>query len=94
MYDNVLAIDDQLQRLQSEVAMMDQEFANYQPPSYMVKQEADAKKKQVSFQAPKPQAQTKEARYQNLPQLNQPAQPLQSSISRLKPQITKDYVRS
>ena len=31
VFDSVLAIDAQLQRLQAEVAQMDQEFANYKP---------------------------------------------------------------
>lgn len=30
-FDSVLAIDSQLQKLQSEVAQMDREFANYRP---------------------------------------------------------------
>ena len=41
-YDSVLAIDEQLQRLQNEVAQMDSQFANYQPPKQIVKQEQPA----------------------------------------------------
>ena len=33
VFDSVLAIDAQLQRLQAEVTQMDQEFANYKPQS-------------------------------------------------------------
>ena len=33
VYDNVLAIDAQLQKLQDEVAQMDLEFKNYRPHS-------------------------------------------------------------
>lgn len=32
-FDSVLAIDAQLQKLQTEVAQMDREFANYKPPA-------------------------------------------------------------
>ncbi len=32
-FDSVLAIDAQLQKLQTEVAQMDKEFANYRPPA-------------------------------------------------------------
>ena len=31
-FDSVLSIDAQLQKLQTEVAQMDREFANYKPP--------------------------------------------------------------
>ena len=32
VFDSVLAIDAQLQKLQMEVAEMDQQFQNYKPP--------------------------------------------------------------
>ena len=37
-FDSVLAIDAQLQKLQSEVATMNSEFANYQPHKSRVQQ--------------------------------------------------------
>lgn len=40
-YDSVLAIDSQLQKLQSEVADMDREFANYKPFHSGMKAAAD-----------------------------------------------------
>ena len=36
VFDSVLAIDAQLQKLQMEVAQMDQQFANYKPPQQPV----------------------------------------------------------
>ena len=63
VFDNVLAIDAQLQKLQDEVAAMDLEFKNYKPEynnthrprerkdvsSPEITEEASAPKKAVSF---------------------------------------------